>query len=137
MNLLPLIAPMRFRKSFPFKQASPGVRSAGLLLILSLLPCSAASPKDAALKTDFNRDVRSILTENCFKCHGPDDGSRKAKLRLDVRTEALKPAKSGSLPIVPGAPEKSELIARITATDPDDRMPPIKSGKTLTQTQIQ
>src|SRR5436190_582471 len=131
MNLLPLISKLHFRLFlYPLISAlfAPGVVAP---------PCSAASPKDTASKTDFNRDIRAILTENCFKCHGPDDGSRKAKMRLDVRSEALKPAKSGSLPIVPGAPEKSELIARITATDPDDRMPPLKSGKSLTPAQIQ
>src|SRR5207253_667762 len=75
--------------------------------------------------------------ENCFKCHGPDDGARKAKLRFDLRAEALKPAKSGQVAIVPGAPDKSELIARITAPDADDRMPPLKSGKHLTPAQIE
>src|SRR5215471_1803331 len=97
----------------------------------------AANPRGAAPAVDFNREIRPILTENCFKCHGPDDGARKAKLRFDIRSEALKPAKSGSVPIVPGAPDKSELVARITASDPDDRMPPIKSGKTLSPGQIQ
>src|ERR1043166_1726422 len=98
---------------------------------------TGATRKDALPKTDFNRDIRPILTENCFKCHGPDDGGRKAKLRFDLRAEALKPAKSGSVAIVPGVPDKSELIARITATDLDDRMPPLKTGKKLTATQIE
>ena len=51
---------------------------------------------------DFNREVRPILSNNCFKCHGPDDKARKSKLRLDVREEALKPAKSGEHAIMPG-----------------------------------
>src|SRR5262249_44173057 len=72
-----------------------------------------------------------------YKCHGPDDGARKAKLRFDIRAEALKPAKSGEIPIVPGSPEKSQMIERITTTDLDDRMPPVKSGKTLKPTQIE
>src|SRR6476660_1225956 len=94
----------------------------------------AASSKDpAAASVDFNREIRPILTENCYKCHGPDDEARKAKLRFDLPAEALKPAKSGAIAIVPHAVEKSELIARITAADPDDRMPPIKSGKHLSQ----
>src|SRR6266404_3907686 len=88
-------------------------------------------------KADFNREIRPILTENCFKCHGPDDGARKARLRFDLRAEALKPAKSGQVAIVAGAPEKSELMARITATDADDRMPPLKTGKHLTPAQIE
>src|SRR5580765_6706904 len=78
---------------------------------------------------DFNQEVRPILSENCYKCHGPDEAARKARLRFDVRTEALKPAKSDRTAIVPGSPEKSELIARITAADPDDRMPPQSTGK--------
>src|SRR5204862_1265923 len=78
-----------------------------------------------------------ILSENCYKCHGPDDGARKSKLRLDVREQALKPAKSGKVAIVPGKPAESELVARITAPDVDDRMPPARTGKKLSATQIE
>src|SRR6266404_923079 len=88
-------------------------------------------------KADFNREIRPILTENCYKCHGPDDGGRKAKLRFDLREAALKPAKSGKIAIVPGAPEKSEMIARVTTTDDDDRMPPLKTGKKLSSAQVE
>src|SRR6266850_4359161 len=105
---------------------------------LSLFSWSATageSPKKVAGHVDFNRDIRPILSENCYKCHGPDDGARKAKLRFDIRSDALKPAKSGDIPIVPGSPEKSQMVLRITASDLDDRMPPIKSGKTLSPTQ--
>src|SRR5258708_1530000 len=91
----------------------------------------------AEIGPQFNRDIRPILAENCYKCHGPDDGERKAKLRFDLRVEAFKPAKSGKIAIVPGAPQKSELIARITASDPDDRMPPAKTGKKLSPAQIE
>lgn len=114
-----------------------------IILLAALGACavsSATAATDASKKpashVDFNRDIRPILSENCYKCHGPDDGARKAKLRFDIRSEALKAAKSGEIPIVPGSPEKSQMIARITADDPDDRMPPMKSGKTLTSTQI-
>jgi mono/diheme cytochrome c family protein len=106
------------------------------LSLFSWCATAADSPKKATAHVDFNRDIRPILSENCYKCHGPDDGARKAKLRFDIRAEALKPAKSGDIPIVPGSPEKSQLVARVTASDPDDRMPPIKSGKTLTAVQI-
>ena len=106
----------------------------GLTLLLALSPSPAATPTEPLR---FNRDIRPILANTCFACHGPDPGARKAKLRFDVRAEALKPAKSGEIPIVPGAPEKSELIARITATDLDDRMPPLKTGKKLTPLQIE
>lgn len=106
------------------------------LLAFSGAPGGADNPKKTTAHVDFDRDIRPILSENCYKCHGPDDGARKAKLRFDIRSEALKPAKSGDIPIVPGSPEKSQMIVRITASDPDDRMPPTKSGKTLTPTQI-
>jgi len=113
---------------------------------LTILPqvraaARAASGKSAKAtslrgKVDFDRQIRPILSENCYKCHGPDANERKAKLRFDVREEALKPAKSGERAIVPGVPDKSQMVARITATDPDDRMPPLKSGKKLSSEQI-
>ncbi len=83
----------------------------------------------------FNRDVRPILSDNCFACHGPDAKQRKAKLRLDVREEALQPAESGDTAIVPGQPGQSELVARIRSTESDDVMPPPKSPKHLTAAQ--
>jgi mono/diheme cytochrome c family protein len=107
-----------------------------VLLISAVAMSRAVSAADPG-KVEFNRDIRPILSENCFKCHGPGDEERKAKLRFDLRGEALKPAKSGNIAIVPGAPEKSELVARITASDPDDRMPPLKTGKTLRPAQIE
>ena len=88
-----------------------------------------------AAPVDFNRDIRPILSDNCLKCHGPDEKARKADLRLDVREAALKPAKSGALAIVAGNAAKSELIKRITAKDEDDVMPPTKTGKKLTSAQ--
>jgi hypothetical protein len=89
----------------------------------------------ASTKTDFNRDIRPILSENCFACHGPDDQKRKSGLRLDQRESATKPAKSGATAIAPGKPAASEIVRRITTTDEDDRMPPAKSGKHLTAAQ--
>jgi mono/diheme cytochrome c family protein len=77
---------------------------------------------DGAAPVDFNRQVRPLLSDNCFRCHGPDESSREARLRLDVRDAALRPAKSGAIPIVPGDPQRSELILRIT--DEHDAMPP-------------
>src|ERR1041385_3135464 len=107
-----------------------------LLLMVLFCACLVAQAQPSKSTVDFNHDIRPILSENCFKCHGPDDVPRKAKMRLDIRAEALKPAKSGELPIVPGAPEKSELIKRVTAADLDDRMPPAKTGRTLSSGQI-
>jgi len=87
-------------------------------------------------KIDFNRDIRTILTNNCFTCHGPDVKTRKAKLRLDTRKGALADL-DGVSAIVPGDLSKSELIARITANDKTDLMPPRKSGKKLSPRQIE
>src|SRR5260370_23928431 len=78
-------------------------------------------------KIDFNRDIRPILSDKCFACHGPDTSKVKGKLRLDVREVAVK---KGA--IVPGKPDESELVRRVHAADPDERMPPPQSNKTLT-----
>jgi hypothetical protein len=78
----------------------------------------------------YNRDIRPILSDNCFYCHGPDANHRKAKLRLDIREDALK-----SEAFVPGKPEESELVKRIFTTDEDDHMPPVDSAKKLTEEQ--
>ena len=109
---------------------------AGRILCLSvaLALLDAASPR-AFAEVRFNRDVRPILSENCFACHGPDAKQRKAKLRLDVREEVVKPAESGDVAIVPGKPEQSALVARIESTDGDEMMPPPKSHKQLTAAQ--
>jgi hypothetical protein len=106
---------------------------------MPLAPAFGAAAKPAAGKPiEFNRDIRPILSDNCFACHGPDEKARKAKLRFDLKEEAFKPAKSGDLAIVPEHPEKSSLLARITAKDEDDRMPPAKSGKKpLTPAQVE
>src|ERR1041385_1795559 len=82
-------------------------------------------------KVDFNRDIRPIFSENCYTCHGPDVGKRKAGLRLDRQDDALAELKSGDRAIVPGDISKSALIARITSKDDDERMPPLKTGKHL------
>ncbi|MGZ8939280.1 MAG: PSD1 and planctomycete cytochrome C domain-containing protein [Limisphaerales bacterium] len=93
------------------------------LTAVTMLLAWLASSVSAA-EVDFLRDVRPILSSHCFKCHGPDETTRKANLRLDLREEALKPAKSGSTAIVPGDVDHSELLKRIFTTDEDDLMPP-------------
>ena len=84
---------------------------------------------------DFNRDIRPILSNNCFACHGPDNGLRKAKLRLD-RDQDSQGVRGGLSVLVPGKPEASELWKRITSADADEHMPPKKSNKELTKEQI-
>ena len=94
-------------------------------LALTIASCVAG-----AGEVRFNRDIRPILSDKCFKCHGPDANHRKADLRLDTLEGAL--ADLGDYAaVVPGAPGKSELIARITTGDEDDVMPPPDTGKTL------
>ncbi|MDG2125442.1 MAG: hypothetical protein P8J87_17190, partial [Verrucomicrobiales bacterium] len=80
---------------------------------------------------EFNTDIRLLLSDNCFACHGPDEEGRKSGLRLDIREPALRPAKSGQVAVVPGQPDDSELVRRIFSTDPDERMPPPSSNKQL------
>ena len=98
--------------------------------------CFGAASGKPGSKIEFNRDIRALLSDNCFACHGPDENKRKAKLRLDVKDEAFKPAKSGDYAIVPGDLKKSQLVARITAKDEEEVMPPPKTGKKLTPQQI-
>ncbi len=96
------------------------------------LTTPVAQPAAAEAPVDFARDVRPILSSHCFQCHGPDEKVRKAKLRLDIRDDAIK---AGAF--VPGKPEASELFKRVCATEPELRMPPAKSKKPpLTEAQI-
>jgi len=81
----------------------------------------------------FNRDIRPIMSDNCFACHGP--GTREAGLRLDVRDETVQPADSGETPIVPGKPDESEVVRRVMSDDPDTVMPPPQAHKTLSSEQ--
>lgn len=101
---------------------------AALTLNIALGPISAMAGKIV-----FNRDIRPILSDKCFHCHGFDEKERKAGLRLDLRAEAMKPAESGAVALVPGNVEQSELIARIVATAGDDIMPPAKMHKPVTE----
>ncbi len=106
------------------------------VIILSVtLWLAALRAPGAESKLRFNRDIRPLMSDTCFHCHGPDKNSRKAGLRLDIREDALKPAKSGELPIVPGKPDESEIIKRIFAEDKDDLMPPVEAHKTFTPQQ--
>ncbi|HWB08955.1 MAG TPA: DUF1553 domain-containing protein [Pirellulales bacterium] len=94
-----------------------------------------ALAENSAPPIDFNRDIRPILADNCFQCHGPDRSQRKADLRLDVQADALG-KREGRAAVVPGDPGASELFRRITANDPDERMPPDDSNRRLSPDQI-
>jgi mono/diheme cytochrome c family protein len=85
---------------------------------------------------NFAREVRPILSDHCFACHGPDDQKRKAGLRLDTREGAFGKPKSGEPVIVPGKPDDSELVFRIESDDAELQMPPKKSGKPLSPDQV-
>ncbi len=87
-------------------------------------------------RVDFTRDIRPILADKCFQCHGPDAGRRKGDLRLDNRKDATRPAASGSPAIVPGRLDESELYRRITSDDPEERMPPPGGKKTLSPAEV-
>ena len=91
----------------------------------------------AAAPVDFQRDVQPIFSEHCAQCHGVDEANRKSGLRFDVRESALKGGESGTPAIVPGQPDKSELVARITSPDADVLMPPPKHNKPLSPKQIE
>ena len=107
------------------------------LLLASVVAASPAAPSttEPAEAVDFQRDVRPILSDNCFQCHGPDSKTRMAELRLDTREGAFGQRKSGT-PIVAGDPQSSLLYQRIATKDPARRMPPAFTNKELTTEQI-
>src|SRR5262245_23897625 len=98
-------------------------RGAFVLGVLSAAAAYACTPvvfaEDVAGKLQYNRDIRPILADNCFACHGPDSAARKADLRLDKRDQAM-----SSSAIAPGKPEASELVNRILSDDEALLMPP-------------
>ncbi len=106
------------------------------VLLVSLSMCATqmvwAAPPSTTV--DFQRQVRPILSDNCFLCHGPDKGTRMVDLRLDIKDGAMAARKNGT-PIVPGKPDESLLIKRIFSDNPAYRMPPTFSHKTLTAEQ--
>ena len=99
-------------------------------LLITCFAMSLSALVQAAEPIDFQREIRPLLSDNCYKCHGPDLENREAELRLDLESSAHE------FVIVPGKPEKSELITRITTDYSDEKMPPPKSGKSLTKADI-
>ena len=109
----------------------PILRFAGV--VAAMLAGHAAG--STAATVDFTRDVRPILSHNCFACHGPDEHDRRGGLRLDDRDAAIAELESGGRAIVPGRPDESELVARLHDPDPDVVMPPPESNHVLSAAQ--
>ena len=98
-------------------------RSCSLLIVaMTVFGSWTSATYGAGEKLDFNRDVRRILSDKCFACHGPDEAARQAGLRLDIRDSALKPSESGAVAIVPEKPDDSALVKRcLLYTSPSPR----------------
>jgi hypothetical protein len=138
------ISPNETMPSNPVSHASPSVLSGYTdRLIMRFrfalyLACMAGLSFSVALGAEsvrYNRDVRPILADKCFRCHGPDAASRKGKLRLDRRDDAI--AERGGVRVIsPGDSNGSELVRRIMHTDPDERMPPVDSSSSLSPKEI-
>ncbi len=103
-----------------------GASAAVLAVAFGWLPVVAS-----AAEVDFGRDILPLMAGRCFRCHGPDEASREADLRLDVSDGATGELPSGTRAVVPGDLEQSELWQRVTSTDPDFRMPPVEAGAAL------
>ena len=123
---------MSFLLSLSNRQGTP-MRSLTSLAVLSFLPISTAG--FAQDRVDFNRDIRPILSNRCFTCHGPDEEQLQADLRLDTLAGATR-VLDGHAAVVPGSPEKSELLRRVISKDNDERMPPVDGGDPLTAEEI-
>src|SRR3984885_4096757 len=109
---------------------SAALRTIPLWLILGTVASGAAPPAKLPETIEFNRDIRPILSDNCYACHGPDKNKRKADLRLDTREGLL--GKDGHTGVVvPRKLDESELWRRISSTDASERMPPDQFGKVL------
>ncbi|MCA9246733.1 MAG: DUF1549 domain-containing protein, partial [Planctomycetales bacterium] len=107
------------------------IRRIGLLLVISALPLAARGDETVS----YARDVRPILAAKCFACHGPDEHAREADLRLDLREAAVADL-GGYQAFKPGDANESESIIRMESGDPDERMPPLDSNKTLSTEEI-
>lgn len=112
------------------RRSWPAFGTFRVLLAIAAVSCVQTASARADDELQYNRDIRPILFDNCFACHGPDSAARKADLRLDQRQAAID---LGVL--IPGAPDESEMIRRILSTDPDEMMPPPSTKKMLTAEQ--
>jgi hypothetical protein len=114
-----------------------GGRSHSFALVALAAALLLGAARAAGEKVDFNRDIRPILSDTCFKCHGFDANTRKADLRLDTRDGALADLGGGHGAIVPGKPDESEAFRRIASDDIEEKMPPPDSGLVLTPRQVE
>jgi len=108
-----------------------------LTVVGVVLGTAALADESAVEAVDYIRDIRPILSDNCYACHGPDEESREAELRLDVHESALGELPSGENAILPGKPDESELLRRIVSDDEDELMPPAETGKSLKPEQVE
>jgi hypothetical protein len=124
--------PRRFARCHLLKAlALVGVAALALQVSRESSAVKADTTKPAVI--DFARQIRPILSDNCFACHGPDDKARKARFRLDTKANAFGELRGGGRAIMPGKPAESELLARIRSGDPSELMPPPMSNKKLTE----
>ncbi|MEM9720636.1 MAG: DUF1553 domain-containing protein [Bacteroidota bacterium] len=113
------------------------ILAAGIGLVQSYTPeGNTDSSVDLPEVVDFNFHIKPILSDRCYHCHGPDENSRKAGLRLDTQQGAMGRGESGSYAIVSGKPSKSELIRRLTSHDPEVQMPPPESGLRVSEYEV-
>ncbi|MEO1844490.1 MAG: PSD1 and planctomycete cytochrome C domain-containing protein [Akkermansiaceae bacterium] len=110
---------------------SPTTTSLSITIVITVLPVLLTGQS-----IDYARDIQPILSDNCYQCHGPDRKARKAKLRLDVRDVAVA-ERDGLHPILPGKPDESEVMARVLHDDPEEAMPPSKTGKKLNSREVE
>lgn len=113
----------------------PTIAWVSLLALLGMSLSLRAAEPPLPDRIQFNRDVRPILSDTCFHCHGPDKQARKGGFRLDDPSAARLPGDSGETPIIPGRPEASEIIRRVFAEDAAELMPPPQAHKPLTARQ--
>ena len=129
---------MPSRSANPFTRGAQPLRRASLTLaMVSLVGALPAAAQDSSAPTvDFQRQVRPILADNCFQCHGPDESTRQVRLRLDTEEGAFAERPNGH-PVVAGDPDASLVLQRITHADTRLRMPPAQTNKTLSDEQIE
>ncbi len=112
-------------------------RASNLLAVVVCLLTTISCAIAAEGRVEFNRDIRPILSDNCFACHGPDEKTRQGGLRLDLVEQSRAKLVSGKVAVAPGKVAESELARRISAAEPTEHMPPPDSGKHLTVSQIE